>query len=604
LRIEDAFLGRQEVQVMMRTLGILCLFGAPLVGLGCTGGIGDASGTPPGMVGTPGQTGAPGGSSTPGGSDTPITSGPAAQPGAGALNDDTSVPATAPVRRLTKLEYDNTLRDLLGLPASIKTEITADTDSANAGFVRGGAITDGDDARKLLAGSTQISDAVVSRLGTLLPCSPLPTAAAEQDACVVKFIDQFGRRAYRRPLSAAEAEQAHKLYITERGPDVGATFEEAVTDLVSAFIQAPQFLYHWELGPNAPVRDGNLVRYNSYEVASRLSYMFWATMPDDKLFAAAQVDALKTPEQIAIQARRLLNDDRAKQGLADFHTQWMEIGSLTDIPKDDGLNFTPAVGQAMLNETRDFVASIFQGGKATGTLESLLTSTDTVIDPSLAKLYGVTASGNGPQPVALKASERSGILTHLAFLTSRADPGDSHPVKRGDTLLRRLLCIELVVPPTLMIPPVADAVPGGATTRQRFEMHKQPQCAGCHAMLDPAGFAFEAYDAVGAFRKTDQGKPVDTAGTLTLPTGEVLNFKDAIDLTAQLAKMDQVRDCMSLQWTRYMLGRREVDGEAPSITVARDLWKKSNYDFRELLVGLTRTRSFTHRSLSPGEVSQ
>jgi hypothetical protein len=593
---------------MMRTVGLVCLFGAPLIGVACTGGIGDASGKPSsGQVMTPGQPngmGGSSGSSGAGGTDVPNTTGPAAQPGAGALNDDKSVPAIAPVRRLSKLEYDNTLRDLLGLTDSIKTDITADTESANAGFVRGGAITDGDDARKLLAGSAAISDAVLPKLAQLLPCAPLPTAAPEQDTCVVKFIDQFGRRAYRRPLSATEADQAHKLYTTLRSADVGASFEEAVGDLVSAFIQSPQFLYHWELGPNAPIKDGNLVRYNSYEVASRLSYMFWATMPDDKLFAAAGVDALKTPEQIAEQARRLLNDDRAKQGLADFHTQWLELGALTQTPKDDGLGFTPAIGQAMLNETRDFVASVFQGSKATGTLDTLLTSNNTVIDPSLAKFYGVTASGTGPQAVALKSTERAGIMTQLAFLTSRADPGDSHPVRRGDTLLRRLLCVELVVPPTLMVPPVADAVPGGATTRQRFEMHKAPQCAGCHAMLDPAGFAFEAYDAVGAYRKLDQGKAVDTTGSLVLPNNETITFKDAIDLTSQLAKKDVVRDCMSLQWTRYMLGRREVDGEAPSIAVARDVWKQKNYDFRELLVGLTRTRSFTHRSLSPGEVSQ
>ena len=128
-------------------------------------------------------------------------------------------------------------------------------------------------------------------------------------------------------------------------------------------------------GAERAAADGNLVRYNSYEMASRLSYLLWATMPDDKLFAAADADALQTPEQIAAEATRLLADERAKQGLADFHLQWLEIGPLTQIAKDEEQkNWSPAVAQSMLNETRDFVASVYRGEKASGTLEALLTS--------------------------------------------------------------------------------------------------------------------------------------------------------------------------------------------------------------------------------------
>ena len=146
---------------------------------------------------------------------------------------------------------------------------------------------------------------------------------------------------------------------------MGASFEDAIAAVVGAILQAPQFLYHWELGGNAPQRDGALLKYNSYEVASRLSYLFWATMPDDKLFAAADMNALTTPDQVAEQARRLLADDRAKQGLAEFHLQWMEIGPLTQAPKDESVkNFSPEIAQSMLNETRDFVTSLLIGDKA------------------------------------------------------------------------------------------------------------------------------------------------------------------------------------------------------------------------------------------------
>ncbi len=571
---------------MLRAPRILCCFGATALALGCNGAIGDGS---------------PGGSEGPGGPkpDVPNSTGPAAAPGAGALSDNASMPDVAPLRRLTQLEYRNTVRDLLGLttPVGAGAQLVGDSESQNAGFVRGGPITGGDDLRNLM---TVANEAVGNaKLDGLLPCSPLPTAAAEQDACVAKFIPAFGKRAYRRPMSAHEVELVQGLYKAQRSPEIGASFEQAVTAVISAFLQAPQFLYHWELGPNAPTKDGALIRYNSWEVASRLSYLIWTTMPDDKLFAAAEADALKTPEQIAQQANRLLADERAKQGLADFHLQWLEIGPLTEIPKDEDLkDFSPAVAQSMLDETRDFTSGLF--GDKGGSLTALLTSKDTVVDAKAAKIYGVTGTGK----VSLDPTQRAGILTQLSFLTSHADTGTPHPIKRSDTILRRLFCMDLQVPANVEVPPVADPNPD-QTTRERFDVHSQAACArACHSMLDPIGFAFENYDAIGAYRTKDNNKPVDPTGSVMLTTGDSLTFKNAVDLVGQMAKLPSVRDCMTKQWMRYMLGRREVDGEKPTVDTLNDLFAKSDYDLRKLLVGLTRTRSFTHRKLSAGEVSQ
>jgi len=184
-----------------------------------------------------------------------VTSGPAAKPGAGALGDSASVPGAAPVRRLTRLEYDNSIKDLLGVSMSISKDAQlGDAESGNAGFVRGGSITGGDDARNVMNASAALSESLVPRLGSFLPCAPIPTATAEQDACAAKFITQFGKRAYRRPLTQRETEMAKGLYDAQRGPEVGASFEKAITTLIGAFIQSPQFLYHWELGGNPPSR--------------------------------------------------------------------------------------------------------------------------------------------------------------------------------------------------------------------------------------------------------------------------------------------------------------------------------------------------------------
>jgi hypothetical protein len=134
-------------------------------------------------------------------------------------------------------------------------------------------------------------------------------------------------------------------------------------------------------------------------------------------------------------------------------------------------------------------------------------------------------------------------------------------------------------------------------------MHDQMPCATCHVFIDPVGFAFEEFDAIGAFRTLDQGKKVDSSGSVTLPSGATLKFGNAVELMNQLVKLPDVQQCMATQWLRYMSGRREVEGEAPSQRVAFDEFKKANFDVRALLVAMTRTRSFTHRSISAGEVT-
>jgi len=578
---------------MSRGLRVWCLLGAPLVALGCTGSIGgDAAG---------GNTG-PGEVTDPGKPKPPV--GPEGKPGAGALSDKDTVPGPAPIRRLTRLEFDNTLRDLLGITTSISkaAALTPDFESGTSGFLRGSTITAGDDARLMMTAGASVAEQVSGKLPSLLPCSPLPTSTSDQDACVGKFITQFGKRAYRRPLTPRETELMQTFYRTQRSAEVGASFEQAVSALVGSIIQAPQFLYRWELGNNVPTKDGSLIKYNGYELASKLSYLLWSTMPDDKLFEAADNDALSTPEQIAIQAKRMLADERAKDGLSNFHAQWAEIADLVQIPKDGSIkDYSPEIAQAMIDETSAFVSSTLLGS-GPGTLEALLTSNRTVADSRLAKLYGATATGTTPQPINLDPKQRAGIFTHLAFLSAKADTGDSHPVKRGDTFLRRAFCVEFKVPDN--VPPVADAMPGGATTRERFAIHAQMPCASCHVLIDPIGFAFEGYDAIGVFRTTEQGKKVDSSGEVSTPGGANLKFNDAVELMSQVSKLSEVQDCVTTQWMRYMLGRKEVMGETPSKKVALEEFKKANFDLRELLVSLTRTRTFTHRSVSPGEVTQ
>ena len=580
------------------------LAAAVLAAAGCTGAITGDNLTGGGSQGDPATGGSAPGGKNPG--SAPSGPGLPSDPKAGALPDSATVPAEAPLRRLTVLEYQNTVRDLLGVQASAVpiAGFAADQDSALSGYARGSSLTTGNDARAFMNSATALASLAVEQVDKIVPCTPVPADAAAQAECAATFIRDFGLRAFRRPVSDEETTQLTALYETQRSPDVGASFEDAIGTLVGAMLQTPYFLYHWELGPYEPIKEsGNVVRYNPYEMASRLTYLFWSSMPDERLFKAAGDAGLTSPEQIAEEARRLLADPKAAGALEDFHLQWLTIVGLKDIPKDPSFtNYSAEVAQAMTQETREFVKSVYMGDSADGKLETLLTSTKSFVNEGLAKIYGVGKTGADFAPVDLDSTERAGILTQGAFLAAKADPGESHPVKRGDTLVHRLLCMELEVPPGLEVPPVEDPSPD-KTTRERYEVHGEAACAkGCHQYLDPLGFAFENYDAVGAFRTMENGKPVDATGSFDLKSGTI-TFKNAVDLVGQLATTPEVHACMVKQWFRYGLKRHEVSSEEPSIKVLEEAFNTKGHDMRELMVALTKTRAFTHRTLSAGEVS-
>jgi hypothetical protein len=584
----------QNVRILAVLSGAMCL--------ACTGSINGSSGAPSGGPdGTPGNTtnGGGGGSHATGGTGGTMVVPPPSN--MGALDDAKSVPGQMPLRRLTKVEYDNTIRDLLGVSTSAGDKLTPDQGAHNSGFSMGGAITGSDDARAVFASAEEIATSAIAKLGTLLPCGSVPTARADQDACADKFVESFGLRAFRRPLAASELADLRALYRAHRDASIGDSFEQSMEAVIAAMLQTPNFLYHWEVAPEGSMKDGALLRLGPYELASRLSYLFWASMPDTALFTAAHDGKLNSPDDVAREARRMMGDEKAKAGLQDFFLQMLEIGDLTDLGKDPSLNYSPDLAHSMENETRNFVSSLFFGNGADGKLTTLLTSPNTTVDAGLAKVYGISGvTGTATKQVALDANQRAGIFTQASFLTAKADEVTSHPVKRGDAVLRRVLCTELIIPANLVVPPLPEPKPG-QTTRERFDQHAASPCATCHVLIDPVGFAFEHYDAVGAWRATEEGKNVDATGTFTVGT-KMLKVDGAVDMMKQLAATPEARDCIATQWLRYTLRRRELDGEAPSLKVLESTLGTSG-DLRELMVAATKARTFTHRAATPGEVS-
>jgi hypothetical protein len=562
------------------------LLGVALSAVGCTGEVQEGGNSPPPDRGP--------GSMTPTGMQPPTT----VPPDPSISPTDSAGPT--PLRRLTIFEYNNTIRDLLGTSGrSIEAGAVSVDQASDVGFVNGAAISSSVDARAFMDVTEKLSSG--SALANLLPQGCGMPAAGAEEGCARKFIKEFGLRAYRRPLNMDEENDLWTLYGKVRGAEVGGNFQDGIRALIGGMIQSPYFLYRWELGSD-PLKDGALVRLNSYEIASRLSYFLTASMPDDQLFAAAGRNELLNADKLTEHARRLLASPKAKDGLRDFVLQWLGVTSLPSLMKDGSFtNYTPEIGAAMLDETSEFFTNLIQGSQG-AKLEKLFTAKSSYLNAGLAKLYGVAnVTGDNLREVQLDGAPRAGILTQGSFLAAHAEGDADHPVKRGIRILRNVTCLDIQPPTNIEIPPVGDRKPG-QTTRARYEEATSAGavCIGCHGTINPVGFAFEEFDAVGAYRTTEEGKPIDSTGSLQL-SGGTINFKNAIELQQGLATASETRDCMTRQFIRYVLRRSDRPEEKGSIAALTDAFQKSGYDLKELLVATTKTHAFTHRQPQPGE---
>jgi hypothetical protein len=515
---------------------------------------------------------------------------------------------SAVFRRMTLVEYKNTLRDLLGveLPAA-DLDLPGDAPT-DTGFGIGAPFVTATDADKAYAVTDKLAAQLSSKLAGIVPksCNLAATAAGEQEACAHEFINTFGLRAFRRPLNDDEKQDLFDLFKQLTAAPASASFPDALLGLTRAVVQAPQFFYRWELGVPA-AKDGELVKYNSYEMASRLSYFLWASMPDDQLFEAAAAGKLSDPNDIADQARRMLTDKRAVDAVSDFHVHWLDVEGIQGLQKDDSYTkWSVPVAQAMRDEAVAFATKIFTGDKASGKFSELMTSTSTFMNEGLAKVYGVSGiTGDAMQPAQLNPAQRAGVITMAGFMAAHSDEDYTHPVRRGVITLRHIMCNQIPEPTGLTIPLLPPRKPG-ETNRQHFEQHAKiggGACAGCHNYIDPVGFAFENYDAIGAWQDMDSGQKVDATGSVVIGS-KTVTFTNAVDLAKQMAEIKEVRECVGRHWLRYVLRRPEGKEEQGSVDSLMKVFEQTQWDMRAMLVALTTTPSFTHRKLIAGEATK
>jgi hypothetical protein len=323
-------------------------------------------------------------------------------------------------------------------------------------------------------------------------------------------------------------------------------------------------------------------------------------MPDDALFAAADADALRAPDAIEREARRMLDDPRARGPVRDFALMWLGVEALRTAPKNADLYplFDEAVRAAMEEETARFVEHVVF--ESTGRYDELVTADYTFVNAALAPVYDMSApSGDaGFARVDHTDGRRAGLLGHASLLARYAHSDQSSPIQRGVFLRRNLLCQTFAQPP-------ADAggvpdVDPSATTRERFAAHTaNAACASCHQFIDPVGFGFEHFDAIGAWRETESGHPVDASGSLDdvngLGTGTTAPFSSLPELGAILAASDAAETCFARQYYRFARGARETASDRCAVKSLEDAFLESGGDIRELMVRVFTSPDFSRR---------
>ncbi len=436
-----------------------------------------------------------------------------------------------------------------------------------------------------ISADTQSGSLTRSKIFTCTPTQP-----ADEVPCARQIISGLAQRAFRRPIN--DALLAPLLAFYDSGAKTGG-FEGGVRDALMAILASPFFLYRVEGGDNG----GGIHTLNDVELASRLSFFLWGSIPDDELLSVAMRGELGQPAAVDAQVRRMLADPKAESLITDFGFQWLNMAKLDEIEPDKRL-FPNASGvldprPLMRRELGLFMDSVLRSDQP---VTALLTADYTYLNEPLAMLYGInTVKGDQFRRVTLTDSRRFGLTGKGAVLMATAYPNRTAPVLRGAWILERVLGTPPAAPPPNVgiLKDSAGAAP--TTLRARLELHaRNPTCASCHRVMDPLGFALENFDTVGQLRTrdADTGGPVDTAGTL--PDGTRITGPDDLR-RALLAHPEQFVQTVTEQLMTYALGRR-VDYRA--MPVVRQIVRnaaKEQYRFASIVSQVVASDAFRKR---------
>jgi hypothetical protein len=504
------------------------------------------------------------------------------------------------VRRLTHSQYNNTVEDLLG--DQTKPARGFPKEDFVRGFknqLEGQGITPlqaeayGKAAERLAASAFRRGD----------PRGLIPTTASlvTDSERAREFILDFGGKAFRRPIVTVEAD----AYVEMFEQEVRRTnkFLDGARMVAEVMLQSPHFLFRVERGQSGPDAQ--------YQVASRLSYFLWDTMPSEELLFAAREESLSTPEQVESIARRMLSDRRARRAMREFLAQWMRFDLVLNATRDRRTyrNYSADLAAAMVEETQQLFDHLVWHDQ---NFMEFYTANYSFVSSQLAELYGLPAPDEEFTRVDYPdSSGRSGVLGHGSFLVATSKPSETSPTSRGLFVRNHFLSQEVPPPPpgvNTVLPEVTEDVP--MTNRQRLAIHLNSEaCSGCHRLIDPIGFGFEQYDAIGRFREKisirfqrsrydgkrgTEPKTVDLDLDLTAHVQgiEGSSFSSPKELGEILAENEACQRCVVKQLFRYAFGREETAEDQPTIDALMVRFRDSGFRFRELIIAMVTSDLF------------
>jgi len=575
--------------VKLAATGLMC--GMLVLGLGCTGAIGQA------------------GDGFAGGTGSGVGASAGSQPGTGGLaGDPYSIPPSAPatvlvatprVSRLSRQQWSNAVRDLLQLTdiSAIESNVSADAligfdDEADALFVTEQLRSQLFDASEQLA-DTVTGDAAA--LARLVPANA-PTDTAGRGRA---FITSFGQRAFRRPLTDAEVTTHVGLF--NKGPTLYPgvdAFKAGASLVIQAMLQSPYFLYRTELGTAAA--GATKVPLNDWEVGAKLALSITNTIPDDTLLTAAAAGQLHDVAGVVAQAKRLLDGAKGSAGFNNLNLQVYRLGTYDGIIRDAAAfpDFKPNAPAAMKQEVLQFLSWILAQNRG---IKDFYTAPVGFVDSLLAPIYGLTGTYSSDPvmltQVNLDPSKRSGLLTEAGFLSSYLSVGNEPDIiHRGVFIAERLLCKTLPPPDPKAIGAMISNTPG-LTNRERVEMLTGKGTCGqaCHGVLfNPLGYAFENYDAIGEYRTTDQGKTVNAADSYALD-GQLKSFNNGVELSHLLGDTKETHACYVQNMISYLNGRVLDDRDLPTVDYYARLSRAGMASLRDLELAIVTSDAFLNR---------
>jgi hypothetical protein len=455
---------------------------------------------------------------------------------------------TAKLRRLTKVQFANTVKT--AFPGSYADSLWPEFGDIypSEGMIKS------EDMRLQdlnLQASYNSVDSIVTQLvaqdTTVKAC-----IAATGTTCMTALIDTQGKILWRRPATTAEKNKISGSITAVS--NAGGNRTQQVSFVLKALMLHPNFMFRSELG----ALQNGAIQLNAYEIASLLSYSLWDSPPDATLFAAAADNSLLQQSTIETQVVRMLADAKFDQTLVGFYRDYLQLDLVKTAPKLSEFNFTSAQRSALLTSANLTLTE--QVANKDKDISAVFAANQFYVNSDIAALFGVSASGSNQQKITMPSGQRNTLLSHPAFLSGHAKESGSGIVKRGVYTLRQLLCIDLGDPPAAAmekpIPPSIDAA--NTSTRNILTLtHTSDPCASCHVAIDPAGFGYENYDTLGRYRTTEKNNvPIDASGTLSVGQGELLTFSNSVEFTNALVNSPSMRACVSKRFLENITGEK------------------------------------------------